>query len=71
MNTKFKGLIHAKLYSLSEDPNYILRHKIITLAEETYEDDTINAGFILRKGTEDSNYVVRMRTKKAMDKLGL
>lgn len=70
-NTRFKGYINAKIYALSEDANYILRHKIIGLAQKMYEVDPISAGLILKKGINDSNYVVRERAKKAIAELGI
>lgn len=69
--TKLRGYIHAKIYALSEDANYMLRHKILELAQEMYNNDPINAELILRKGINDYNYVVRKRAEEAIKELGL
>ncbi len=70
-NSKLKGYIHAKLYELSEDANYTLRHRIIILAREMYQANPTIAGLIIKKGITDNNYLVRKEANEASLQLGL
>lgn len=70
-NTRFKSFVHARIFELSEDANWMLRYKIIGLAKKMHPIDSRMAELILNKGIIDDNYVVRKKASDTISELGL